>query len=54
MDTLKSPNSYQRNVAKKVSNARLKTSLHCCMDHVSTTPEIAAVAVPNYLCKLLV
>lgn len=54
MDTLKIPNSYQRNVAKKVSNARLKTSLHCCMDHVSTTPEIAAVAVPNYLCKLLV
>lgn len=24
------------------------------MDHISTTPEIAAVAIPNYLCKLLV
>lgn len=54
MDTLKSPDSYQRNVAKKVSNASLKTSLHCCMDHISTDPEIAAAAIPNYLCKLLV
>lgn len=24
------------------------------MDYVTTTPEIAAVAIPNYLCKLLV